>query len=135
MEKIAMSRRPRPSAHISNRRGAAARKRPARMPLLVEQLGDRVVPAVTVSFTAGVLTVAGDATADIAVLRCDAGPGSVKVNDADPSGGAVACTAVTAIQVAGNGGGDTIDLSAVLPADFTSLTSVSIDGGAGDDVL
>ena len=52
--------------------GAARRPRPSRRcNLSVEQLADRIVPALTVSFAGNVLSITGDPAADVALVRSD----------------------------------------------------------------
>jgi Ca2+-binding RTX toxin-like protein len=99
-----------------------------------EPLDDRIMPAVTGSFSAaaGVLTVFGDAGNNTIVVSRDAA-GRILVN-----GGAVAIQGGTAtvantrlIQVFGQDGNDTIALDETNGA----LPSANLFGGAGDDTL
>jgi len=102
-----------------------------------ETLDPRLLLTVTTAFNAGtgVLTVSSDAS-DVIAISAN-GSGEVEVNgDNDPIGtGAIAAADVTAIEVTGGDGDNVIDLSAVASADYTGLTSVSIDGGAGGDTI
>ena len=100
-----------------------------------ESLDPRLLLTVTTAFNAGVLTVSSDAS-DVISIAAN-GSGEVTVNgDNDPASiGAIAAADVTAIQVTGGDGDNVIDLSAVTSADYTGLTSVSINGGAGGDTI
>ncbi|MBI1314967.1 hypothetical protein GC176_27050 [bacterium] len=102
-----------------------------------ESLDSRILLTVMTSFDSGtgLLTVSSDASDAIAVAAN--GSGEVTVNgDNNPTGGGVINAAdVTAIQVIGGDGDNVIDLSVVSETDFTTLTSVSIDGGAGTDTI
>ncbi len=102
-----------------------------------ESLDPRLLLTVTTAFNAGtgVLTVSSDAS-DVIAISAN-GSGEVEVNgDNDPTGtGAIAAADVTAIEVTGGDGDNVIDLSAVASTDYTGLTSVSIDGGAGGDTI
>ena len=49
--------------------------------------------------------------------------------------GPVAASTVQALIVTGGSGNNLIDLSGVTATSFTALTSVSIDGGAGNDTI
>jgi Ca2+-binding RTX toxin-like protein len=88
--------------------------------------------AVTTSVAGGVLTVNSDANDAIAITSA---AGQVKVNGADPAGGAVDSADITAIDVSGGPGANNINLAGVNAADFTSLTSVTVDGGDGNDTI
>ncbi len=100
----------------------------------VEALGERILPAVTASFTpgTGILTVLGDSQNNTIVVSRNAA-GNILVN-----GGAVAVTGGTAtvantalIQVFGQAGNDTISLDETNGA----LPAANLFGGAGNDVL
>jgi Ca2+-binding RTX toxin-like protein len=93
-----------------------------------------VLAAVTSSFDQGVLSVDGDAEGDQIVITCSA-QGMVRVNRAAPDTGPAECADVTSITVRGNGGDDVLDLHAVAADAFTALTTVSIDAGEGDDAV
>jgi len=88
--------------------------------------------AVTVSVTDGVLTVTSDAD-DAIAFACRYG--NVQINGAAPSGGAADCATVTAITVEGGPGPNVIDASGVLTDDFTSLTTITLRGGGGNDLI
>ena len=100
----------------------------------VEALGERVLPAVTATFSAadGMLTVLGDDQDNTVVVSRDAG-GTILVN-----GGAVAIQGGPAtvantrlIFLNGGAGNDTLSLSEASGA----LPAASISGGDGNDVL
>ena len=94
--------------------------------------------AVTSSVAGGTLTVTSDAD-DAIAITCVAN--QVKINGADPGTGAAKCDAITAIDVHGGPGANNINLAAVTTADpavdtdFPAVTSVTIDGGGGDDLI
>jgi Ca2+-binding RTX toxin-like protein len=94
--------------------------------------------AVTSDVDSGTLTVnstAGDAIA----ITCVAN--GVKINGADPDDGAANCDAITSIVVTGGPDANVIDLSGVtdrddaVTTDYPAITSVTIDGGAGNDTI
>jgi Ca2+-binding RTX toxin-like protein len=93
------------------------------------------VASATVTSTvnaAGALTVTTDA-GDTVTITSDAN-GDVKVNGGNPGGGAaVAASSITSIQVTGDGGNNTIDLSGVSDPVFGVQTPVTVDGGGGND--
>jgi Ca2+-binding RTX toxin-like protein len=88
--------------------------------------------AVNSSVAGGVLTVTS--TADDAITITSAG-GNVKVNGADPGGGAVASNALTRIEVEGGPGANAIDLTGVTNAGFPNVASVLADGNEGTDTI
>jgi Ca2+-binding RTX toxin-like protein len=81
----------------------------------------------------GVLTVTGTAGDDAIAVRCDGG--NVKVNQADPSGGAITCSDLVRIRVVAGDGSDRVSLSDVGPSVFGELEDVSLEGGDGEDTL
>jgi Ca2+-binding RTX toxin-like protein len=83
---------------------------------------------------AGALSVSSDA-GDAIDITCVGTPGNVKVNGNDPAGGPAACSAVTSITVEGGPGGNAINLNGVTDELFTGLTSVTVNGNGGDDVI
>jgi Ca2+-binding RTX toxin-like protein len=89
---------------------------------------------VTASINGGVLSVSSDA-GDAIDITCVGAPGNVKVNGIDPTGGPAACSAVTSITVEGGPGGNSINLNGVTDELFTGLTSVTVNGNGGDDVI
>jgi Ca2+-binding RTX toxin-like protein len=88
------------------------------------------------SIADGVLTVEGDNDDAIAVT-CAAN--AVQVNAATVAGGA--CDTITSIVVTGGSGANAIDLSGVtdkddaVDTDYPAITSVTIDGAAGNDTI
>jgi Ca2+-binding RTX toxin-like protein len=109
----------------------------------LEQLADRIVPAITATFrpSTGVLTVLGDSADNTITVSRDAG-GHILVN-----GGAVriiGCTPTVAkttlIQVFGQAGNDAITLdetNGVLPRAFLfgGAGNDTLTGGSGNDML
>jgi Ca2+-binding RTX toxin-like protein len=96
----------------------------------VEPLDERVLPAVTATFSAGTLRVAGDEQDNTIVVSRDAA-GTILVN-----GGAVAIQGVTVantnlILLNGGAGNDNLSLDETNGA----LPLARLDGGPGDDVL
>ena len=92
-------------------------------------------PNVTLDFTGGALTVTATAGASIEI---GASGGQVVITvdgQVDSSLGSIAASSVTSIAVVGSADADAIDLSGVDGADFTSLTSVSVNAGDGNDVV
>ena len=88
--------------------------------------------AVTSSVTNGDLTVTSDA--GDAIVITDVG-GNVKVNGADPGNGPAASSTIDTIVVTGGPDANNIDLKGVHGNAFTALTSVSVDGAGGDDLI
>jgi Ca2+-binding RTX toxin-like protein len=113
--------------NIKGRSGAVAGAAAA----LLLALPGSASAAIDSSFAGGVLTVNSDANDAIAITSVG---GQVKVNGADPDG-AVDSADVTAIDVSGGSGANDISLAGVNATDFTSLTSVSVDGGDGNDTI
>ena len=126
-------------SHLVNalERGRRRRRRGRVHARGTESLDPRLLLTVTTAFNAGtgVLTVSSDAS-DVIAISAN-GSGEVEVNgDNDPTGmGAIAAADVTEIEVTGGDGDNAIDLSNVQASDYTGLTSVSIDGGAGGDTI
>lgn len=93
--------------------------------------------AITSSYNTltGHLSIAGDGSPDSVVVDCD-GIGKVEVNGSGVSPNPN-CTGVTGITVDGGGGADTIDLSAVVDAEYTvlGLDGVSLFGSVGGDSI
>jgi Ca2+-binding RTX toxin-like protein len=86
------------------------------------------------SVTSGTLTVTSDDADDVIEIRCG-NDDNVKINRARPDSGAFPCIGVTSIVVVGGGGDDEIQLKRVETTSFTSLATVSIDGGPGWDSI
>jgi Ca2+-binding RTX toxin-like protein len=115
-------------------RSPAAVRRTPRSVLRIDELGDRIVPAVTATFHPGVgiLSVFGDPQNNTITVNRDAA-GNILVN-----GGAVTIRGGTAtvantarIQVFGGLGNDTITLDEANGA----LPAANLYGGFGDDVI
>ncbi len=106
----------------------------------VEHLESRQLLAVTSSFVAGVLNVSSDAAEDIAIVNDGTNvlisvDGTPAVN---PGGGpAVAANTVTSLQINGFTGNfsNEIDLTGVDPALFTSLATIDVNAGSGNDTI
>jgi Ca2+-binding RTX toxin-like protein len=100
----------------------------------VEPLGERIVPAVTASFSpgAGVLTVFGDARDNTIVVSRDAA-GRILVNGGTVAiqGGPATVARTALIQVFGQDGNDRISLDETNGA----LPAADLFGGAGNDTL
>src|SRR5262249_30217862 len=100
----------------------------------LEPLGDRIVPAVTASFSpaSGILTVFGDAQNNTITVSRDAA-GQILVNGTAVSvqGGTPTVANTTLVQVFGQAGNDTISLNEASGA----LPAADLFGGAGNDVL
>jgi Ca2+-binding RTX toxin-like protein len=88
--------------------------------------------AVTSSVTNGDLVVTSDAGDAIAITSVG---GQVKVNGADPGNGPAASATIDSIAVTGDSGANNINLSGVNGTDFTTLASVTVDGGGGNDTI
>ncbi len=116
-------RAPRPASRV-------AARRPQRNLMAVEQLPDRIVPALSVTFVGGVLTVSGDATgvAHDVITLTTAADGGIRVAG-QFYGATVANT--SQIHVNGLSGGDYIDLTGL--SGYTGSTS--LNGGGGNDTI
>lgn len=100
-------------------------------PLWAEQLEPREV-LTTAFFSAGTLTVLGDATPDQITIRGNGG--LVEVVGVTISGGPVTVGSVSEISVLGAGDNDTIDLRGVSQAaGFVNLTSIEVFGDNDND--
>lgn len=97
-------------------------------------IGPTARAEVTSSVVAGELIVSGDTADDDVVIGCG-NDGEVKINRARPDSGAVRCDGITSITIGVGAGFDEIRLARVGPADFSSLTSVSIDAGSQPDEI
>jgi Ca2+-binding RTX toxin-like protein len=102
----------------------------------LEVLGERILPAVTATFSAanGVLTVMGDALDNTVAVSRDAA-GSILVNSgAGPvtvQGGTPTIANTRLIQIFGLGGNDNLFLNETNGA----LPGANIDGGDGNDII
>jgi Ca2+-binding RTX toxin-like protein len=94
-----------------------------------------VIPAaavVTSGVEGGVLTVTSDADSDVIVVGCT-DEGQVSVNGADPDSGPATCAIITSIVVMGGPGDDTVNLRRVRAGTFSTLETVTVDAGDGED--
>jgi Ca2+-binding RTX toxin-like protein len=85
---------------------------------------------VTFNTSTDVLLVESDADDNIAIGCAD---GGVFINAPEPGEAAIPCDAVEELFVNGGPGRNTIDLSGVTPAEFDSLSTVELSGGADLD--
>jgi Ca2+-binding RTX toxin-like protein len=117
----------------SRRTGSKKPRSRSFLPAL-EQLDDRIVPAVTASFSAttGVLTVTGDAQDNTITIARDA-TGTITVNGGAVAvqGGKATTANTTLIQVFGQDGNDQISIDESNGA----LPVANLFGGAGNDTL
>lgn len=90
--------------------------------------------AVSHTFLANTLAIATSA-ADAVVVDCSGSGGDTTVNGVALATPTVPCGDVQTLTVAGDAGANTIDLSGVTAALFTSLTSRTVSGGNGNDTL
>ena len=88
---------------------------------------------IDVNVVDGVLTVNGTAGNDGITVGCTGG--NVTVNQADPPGGPVACSALVRIRVFAGGGDDHVSVADVSPSMFGGLEDVIADGEDGNDTL
>jgi Ca2+-binding RTX toxin-like protein len=88
--------------------------------------------AVTANVANNALTVTSDAGDPIAITNV---AGNVKINGADPAGGAVTSASLTSITATGGPLANVIDLSGVTAAGFPAVTAVTVAGGAGTDTI
>ncbi len=92
-----------------------------------------VTSAVTTDGVSSTLTVQSDAAGDSIGVACTAG--SVTINGVDPTPGPFACASLNVIVVHGGDGDDVINLANVTRGAFAGLMLVSIDAGAGKDLV
>jgi Ca2+-binding RTX toxin-like protein len=88
--------------------------------------------AVTSNVANNALTVTSDAGDPITITNV---AGNVKINGADPTGGAVTSASLTSITVTGGPLANAIDLSGVSAAAFPAVGAVTVSGGAGTDTI
>jgi Ca2+-binding RTX toxin-like protein len=92
--------------------------------------------AVNSSVTNGDLVVSSTAGDPIAITSVEVnGVQQVKVNGQDPGNGAAQSAAIDSIVVTGDAAANSIDLSGVDNPPFTTLASITVDGGGGDDTI
>jgi Ca2+-binding RTX toxin-like protein len=100
--------------------------------LRLEALEDRSLPAVTATFSAGMLSVFGDnLNNNIEISRNAAGNLLVNGGAVTVRGGTPTVASVNLIQVFGQGGNDTISLNEASGA----LPKANLFGGAGNDTI
>lgn len=99
----------------------------------IETVESRTVPSMTSLFHAGALTITSNG-ADNIIVSANAG-GNVTLNDTQlmVNNAPVAANSVTSLDVVGGKGKNAIDLSGVTSTSFSALTTVKIEGGAGND--
>lgn len=93
--------------------------------------------AVSTGFSSGALTLTGDGADDTITVGVN-GSGNVTLNGAeilDGSSNPIAASSVTSISVNGGAGADTINLSAVTSTDFTGSPTVTVVGETGSDSI
>src|SRR4051794_19490244 len=121
---------------LLKRKSRPARRKPyeGRFLPALEPLSERILPAVTASFSpgTGVLSVLGDAQANtITVSRDAAGKLLVNGGAVQVTGGVATVANTSLIQVFGQDGNDTISLNETNGA----LPAANLFGGAGNDIL
>ena len=103
----------------------------------VEPFESRSLLSISSVFSAGPLSIASDGADGIAVAADVDGNvtlnGTTLMIPIDGTPTAVAASSVMTLNVTGGALKNVIDLSGVTAALFTSLTSVSVDGGMGND--
>jgi len=118
----------------ANRRRAAGTQTPPAM----EHLEDRSLLSVSSFFVGGQLTVSSDADDAITIRRNPTDNTKVQVlanGTALSSASQINITQVTGITVNGGDGPNDINLTGVNSGSFTKLTSVRINGNAGNDTI
>ncbi len=121
----------------ANRSGNLSRRRPCRF----ESLEERAMLSVTYNFVGTTLTINDDNQSNtIAVYNQQFLPFGlqtdyvrIKVNGTNLTMNNIQTQVVHTILITGGTGNETFDLTGVLPADFINLTSVTVNGAAGND--
>jgi Ca2+-binding RTX toxin-like protein len=80
----------------------------------------------------GVLSVTADAGDTIAIICTE---NMLLINGGFPGSGPANCDAVTLINLMGDAGNNTVDLSGVTGVDFPLLVQANINGGSGNDTI
>jgi len=114
------------------RRAAARRDRP------VEALEQRTLLTVSSLLINGELNILSDGSDSITVRANPVDGTSLQVLEngvASTTVGGIPVTAISSIRIRGGSGPNLIDLSAVDSSVFVNLTSVSINGGDGNDTI
>ena len=118
-------------------RSAAARRKASRQ-RPVEALEERALLSVSSLIINGELSVLSDADDSIVVRTNPVDGVSLQVIENGVQSttlGRVMVANISSINIRGGSGANTIDLSGVSSADFTSLTRVFVTGGDGDDTI
>jgi Ca2+-binding RTX toxin-like protein len=118
-------------------RSAAARRKASRQ-RSAEVLEERALLSVSSLIINGELSVLSDDADSIVVRTNPVDTVSLQVIEngiQSTTLGNVLVADITSINIRGGSGANTIDLSGVAAADFTGLTSVSVTGGDGDDII
>ena len=125
-------------ARLNNSRGRRiARRRDVPSQQITEQLDQRTLLTATALVIGTDLTVLTDAADDV-TIRANATTGNAEVlinNTVLASGSSVPAGSLTGLTIVTGSGNNQIDLSAVTAGVFTSLTSIEVDSGDGDDVI
>ncbi len=101
-----------------------------------EQLESRELLTLTASFTAGVLSVSSNNTGMISIDESPTVPGQVRVQSANGDVASllgVAAANVTSITVSLGDANNSVDLTGLTPAVFSTLTAITVTTGEGDD--
>jgi Ca2+-binding RTX toxin-like protein len=114
------------------RLGIVNRSRPAGC---IETFESRTVLSTTSLFSAGTLTITSNGADNMAVSKNANGNVTLNGTQLMINNAAVTASSVTTLDVIGGKGKNTIDLTGVTSAAFTGLTTVKIDGGAGNDSI
>ncbi len=101
----------------------------------IETVESRTVPSTTSLFSAGALTITSNGSDNMAVSTNANGNVTLNGTQLTVNNAAVTASSVTSLDVVGGKGKNTIDLSGVTSTAFTSLTTVKIEGGAGNDSI
>ncbi|MCC7083572.1 MAG: hypothetical protein IT427_01035 [Pirellulales bacterium] len=111
--------------------GRRRTSREARRPAKMELLESRCLLSVTANVATDILTITVDN--NDAVVVSESG-GNVKINGMDPLSGVHLADPILKISVTASGDyANTIDLTAITQASFSSLLVVVLDGGDGSD--
>lgn len=125
------------------RRLAVTERRGSSAGTVLENLEDRTLLAASVLFSGGELLVLTDANETVLIREDPAVPGRVDVQIGTSSMAAttapslpnVAAADVTSMVVITGAGENSVDLTGVVSSVFTSLPTISVQGGNGDDVI
>lgn len=101
----------------------------------IETMENRTVPSITSLLSHGALTISSNGSDNMAVAANANGNVTLNGTQLTVSNAPVSASSVTSLDVVGGKGKNTIDLSGVTATSFTALTTVTIDGGAGNDSI